>query len=820
MKRFVRVLFSLLLLVGMLLELAACGLPAPHGGETSADAVPADAEPAAVEPVAEPTPEPYEVPADLPLRISEVMPSNKATIAADDLFSDWVELYNAGTESLSLRGVSLCCDGESALLGEGELAPGAYLLVFCDDSGLPGHAPFVIPKEGATLTLRADGTDLVLDEFALPACEADRSAIRLDDGSVFVTTMTTPGFENSGAGFEQRQQANVCDSPLQISEVMVFELKAGDWVELHNVGADALNLSDYYLSDSGKDRMAFRLPDRVLGPGEYTQIRCTKSQEGEDAPFKLNSQYEHLYLSRADGTLADYALLQNIPYKGTFGRVEGENGFFYFTAGTPGEPNPVGEGFRRYADKPVLIGRDGIFDDVDSVEVVLSAPGEIHYTTDGSVPTEDSPLYTEPLHLTSTSVLRAVNIEPGCLADSPLNLSFIINEHHTLPVVSLLADPDRLLGREGIYYEYKHKYEMPGAVEVFEQDGGSFSIACGIKLHGAVSKKVSDKKSLKLCFRSRYDGQLHYDLFGNGVTDFGSILLRHPAEDHMSTYLRDILIHDMAMQCFPSLPSMDYKFSVLYINGNYWGIYGIREAHSKDHYANHFGYDPDSSVAWQRLWNKETPVGQACEFVMANDMTDEKNYEYACRYIDVDSVIAWTILQAWCGNIDCYPSNVRYYYSKEDDVLRFALSDLDLGMFSYDLLDVPLYGSSNGGKRSSYDYNVVARKLFSNREYQRRMAEMLANALRGAMRDENVRDMLNGYRDEIAPEVPRDLKRWFPGMSEKDAMNSWNHLVDQLCDYATRNEGRSRQLIDSFLNHLSPRFTQDEIDYYFGDLLS
>ena len=58
MKRFVRVLFSLLLLVGMLLELAACGLPAPHGGETSADAVPADAEPAAVEPVAEPTPEP------------------------------------------------------------------------------------------------------------------------------------------------------------------------------------------------------------------------------------------------------------------------------------------------------------------------------------------------------------------------------------------------------------------------------------------------------------------------------------------------------------------------------------------------------------------------------------------------------------------------------------------------------------------------------------------------------------------------------------------------------------------------------------------
>ena len=44
------------------------------------------------------------------------------------------------------------------------------------------------------------------------------------------------------------------------------------------------------------------------------------------------------------------------------------------------------------------------------------------------------------------------------------------------------------------------------------EDGGSFTIDCGIKLHGATSKVAQSKKSFKLCFRSRYDGELNYDL--------------------------------------------------------------------------------------------------------------------------------------------------------------------------------------------------------------------------------------------------------------------------------------------------------------------
>ena len=827
MKRFSRVLFSLLLIIGMLLELAACGLPGSPESEAPEVADPEAAE-ETVEPTeapyVEPTEPPYVVPEDLTLAISEVMPSNKSTLAVDGAFPDWVELKNTGSETIRLTDVYLCCGMDSAPIGDGELEPGAYALIYCDGSDEAGHVPFKIPKEGVTLSLRAD-PGYTFDEFVLPACVGDQSACRAEDGMILQTLNATPGYDNNAAGFEARQNGLVCSSPLQISEAMVYNAwtkdpkgETWDWVELKNVGTEAIDLADYYLSDNSSEPLAFQLPAQKLESGGYILIWCDGSDRGGVyAPFALSAQRDQLYLSRADGAVVDCAVLQNIPYGGSYGRMDGSNGFYYFTSPTPGAANV--SGLRRVADKPVLLGQEGVFNDVESVTVELRAAGEIHYTTDGSVPTSDSPLYEGPITLSSTSVLRACNFEPDAIASDPLDLSFIINEHHTLPVVSLMADPTAILGPKGMYYDIKHEIEIPGAVEFFEEDG-SFSIACGIKLHGAVSKRVSGKKSMKLCFRSRYDGELNYDLFGNGVTEFASILLRHPAEDRMSTLLRDILIHEMSEQCFPSLPALDHKFSVLYINGQYWGIYGIREAHSATHYANHYGYDVDTVSSWKQLWDPTTVVGKTCEFVLDNDMRNPDNYARACEHIDMDSLIAWTILQAWCGNTDCNPSNVRYYWSTEDNKLRYALSDLDLGMFSYDLFDVPLLGSITDGVRNNYDFNILPRMLMQNHDFQTRMAEMLANALRGGMSDENAAALLNSWREELSPEVPRDLARWFPAMDQNDAVSNWNYLVDQLCDFATRNGGRSRQIIDSFISHTSPRFTQEEIDYYFGDLLS
>ena len=101
----------------------------------------------------------------------------------------------------------------------------------------------------------------------------------------------------------------------------------------------------YYLSDKGSDRALFRLPEKTLAPGEIAVVYCT----GDDtlsgdflAPFGLSAERDQLYLSRADGTLCDYTTLFGIPVRGSYGRMDGENGFFYFASPTPGRDNASG----------------------------------------------------------------------------------------------------------------------------------------------------------------------------------------------------------------------------------------------------------------------------------------------------------------------------------------------------------------------------------------------------------------------------------------------------------------------------------------------
>lgn len=827
-------ILALLLLAAMLSALAACGAVlspetsgAPASPQRTQKPSSAPAEPGQ-EPSAEETPagEPrYEV--FLPLGISEVMTSNKATLAdGSGMFPDWVELYNYGGEALPLGGLMLCSGDKSWPLPDRTLDPGDYLVIFCDGSGSDElHASFSLSKDGDELSLlSADGG--LIEEFDVPACGADVSVYRSEDGGVIVTSFPTPGYENSMDGYLKMQAARRCDSPLQIYEVMVYNqwlLSRGgtydDWVELKNVSGGTVDLGDYYLSDSGSDRAKYRLPDRSLEPGEIAVIHCTGDASATGAflaPFALSADRDQLFLSRADGTLADYASLHDIPYHGSFGRMDGADGFFYFSSPTPGEKNEGGA--RCFADKPALLGRDGVFNGVDSVSVSLSAGGTIYYTTDGSVPTKESERYEGPLSLRSTTVIRAVSIEEGKLPSEILDLSFIINEGHTLPVVSLVAEPTDILGPRGLYNNPSWDVEKPGAV-MFYEDGQGFRIDCGIKLHGATSKFAQSKKSLKLNFRSRYDGELHYDLFENGVTDFSSILLRAAQESTYSTLMRDNIVHQLAIRAFPELPAQDYKYAVLYINGQYWGVYNIREAHSEEHYAYHYGYDPKTVTQWKEIWDKQSEIGEICRFALNHNLANDENYNTVAEHINVDSVIGWTILQAWCSNHDCNPPNARFYYSTEDDMMRYALVDLDLGMFEYDVFDVPLNGSVVDGFRYSYAFNDLARKLMENHQYQLRMAEQLSAALKGPMSDENVLALIDEMADQLRPEIQRDRERWSKGGGDGDSVEFWEHgfqMVDYLRDYVSRKDGRAKTLIKSFISHA--KLSQEEIEKYFGDL--
>ncbi len=751
-----------------------------------------------------PTPEPTPEPEILPdVRISEVMSDNKAALAlADGSFPDWVELYNAGDTAAELRGFTLRSGERECTLGALTLAPGEYRIVCCDGSSDVGHAALKLSASGTSLRLLSPrGT--TVDSLNVPALEADTSYARFSEGFA-VTRWPSPGCENSDAGYCAFQESLRAADALVIGEVMSYNEwyvpQHGayyDWVELTNVSAAPVELSGYCLSDKGKNRLLYPLPAGELAPGESLVILCDKDAEEEGfAPFGLSSGSETLYLSRADGTLVDYVNLHDIPLGCSMGREAGAGGFFYYAAPTPGEANTGG--CRLRSVKPEALAPDGVFEGVESVTVELRGEGTIRVSFDGSLPTEESPVYDGPITLTETGVVRAVCYQAGRLPSEALSLSYILNEGHSLPVASLVGDPEALLGRKGLYDNPGEDWESPGCLMVYE-DGESLRLDCGIKLHGATSRWQQEKKSLKLLFRDRYAGPLHADFFQNGVTEFDSLLLRAAQEADQSTWMRDTLMHQLSLAAFPELPAQDYHYCILYLNGQYWGIYNLREAHSAGHYARHYGYDPDTVSQWQGSWPRDSVIAEVYDFAIMHDLSEDENYAQVAAHVNEKSVADWLILQAYSGNFDFNSPNMRFYYSEEDMKLRFALVDLDLGMFDY--------GSFSKLVAYGYAYTDLARCMMRNEGFRRLLLEELKSAVEGPLADENALALIDSLAAELEPEIERDRERWI------GTYKDWENMVEHLREYIRMNKGRAQNLVQMVRE--SDFIPSEEMEEYF-----
>ena len=467
-------------------------------------------ESAPVSPVDRSTPAPTEAPVwSRDIVLSEVCPKNEGSLRdADGEFSDWIELENTGSETVSLKGWYLS-DKEDQLylwpLPDVALASGERMIVFASGKDRVGdelHASFSL-SDGETVTLSTPAQEPV-SSVTIAGLAEGYSLVRTEDGSFVPSSYPTPGEANSAEGYEAAQLSLDCASPLQIWEVVVYEAKKNDWVELKNVSGEPVALDGYYLTDSLKKAEKYQPLSGTLAPGALTVVECTS--------FSLSAQTDTLYLARSDGSVADAVFLHDIPSGGSCGRRSGENGFFYFTSSTRGAENSGG--WRMVAARPAADLAPGVYNDADSLTVTLSGEN-VHYTLDCSTPTENSPVLTGPITISETTILRAASFPDGQLPSETATFSWFLRENGSLPVVSLVTDRENLFGPKGVYSQNNlayvndkaktEKWERPASVSFFE-DGGGFVIDCGIQTHGRLSRTQFAKRSLKLEFKGRYGG--------------------------------------------------------------------------------------------------------------------------------------------------------------------------------------------------------------------------------------------------------------------------------------------------------------------------
>lgn len=230
------------------------------------------------------------------------------------------------------------------------------------------------------------------------------------------------------------------------------------WVELHNTGSVAVNLLGWALSDDVGAPGRWVFPARTLAPGARLVVWCS-GKNRRPATGHLHTNFE---LSLNGGTLALYApdspagepvsVIKDYPpqrYDYSYGLSDDGNGWRYFSPPTvtqanytmPSSSNPTpnppavpqgapngNSALSSVLAPPQVSVRRGYFD--QPFPLILSAePGAtIHYTLDGSPPGPSAPVYTEPLTITNTTVLRAVAYAPGGVPSEIVTHTYLFPE--------------------------------------------------------------------------------------------------------------------------------------------------------------------------------------------------------------------------------------------------------------------------------------------------------------------------------------------------------------------------------------------------------
>ncbi len=225
--------------------------------------------------------------------------------------------------------------------------------------------------------------------------------------------------------------------------------ETSDWIEIHNLGSTAENLSGWFLTDKVKKPTLWKFPPGVLLPVNGFIIVFASEKNRTTNPlhtnFKLTASGGYLALVRPDGRTVASEFTPKYPPQLediSYGRIpERRNVVGFSVEATPGAPNSSqGDGF---ASAVVFSKDSGTFVDPFVIEMSVPPGAVIHYTTTTNLPTLASPVYAGPIRITATTVLRARVYEAGRLPGPPRTAHYIqlntnaVNFTSDLPIALL-----------------------------------------------------------------------------------------------------------------------------------------------------------------------------------------------------------------------------------------------------------------------------------------------------------------------------------------------------------------------------------------------
>jgi hypothetical protein len=445
-----------------------------------------------------------------------------------------------------------------------------------------------------------------------------------------------------------------------------------------------------------------------------------------------------------------------------------------------------------------------------------------------------------PRHLLKGTVIRAVAFKNGQALGNATTASYFIMPRTTfkLPVVSLVAPEEPLFGHDkgilvaGSTHDNfrkdnpdqqramgnapanwgKRGVEVPAHFHFFsdevQPDQASVDQGVGIRVHGGVNR-AAPSKALRIYARKEYGKSTLKHAFFGDEQKYKRLLLRNSGNDFYSTYLRDAVVQQIMAGL--KFDTQAYRPTVVFLNGEYWGLLNMREYYNKHYLARVYQVDEDrldimdldkadegDDKHWRNLM----------AYIETHSLQEERHFAHVASQIDIDNFVDYHIANIFAANYDWPHNNVRHWRARidgaapdapagQDGRWRWLMFDMDDGfkrVHGTALHRLATNGDTNALRGKAWSA-FLFRSLMQNEAFRERFISRFADTLNTTFVPERMTAIVEATSARVAPEMPRHIDRW----KTPEDMAFWSKGVDQLLLFAKeRTAIQRKQLVRHF----------------------